>query len=211
MKRITSRQITDELYPPQEELERLIREEGETSLARYFPGYEKQARRYLRRNRFNPARQTIDEFFDDVCREMAVRAVDFQNRQERIEKILGKLRDKRCRAVRRLRLYALRVLGVAGVARDRLAIAEMQALADQLVREGFYAHCVQASTGSLYVYGHRSGNGYRTEFEVRLSDHSPDPSFFAKDLDCADCRTVEDARAAVKRLKARRTLIVEDD
>jgi hypothetical protein len=210
-RRISSRQITDELYPPTEELERLIKNEGETSLARYFPGYERAARRYLRRNRFDPSTQTVEAFFDDLCRHMAVVAVDCQYRQERIEQILGKLRDTLCREARRVELYALRVLGVAGIARDRLAIAEMQALADQLVSEGFYAHLHQASTGSLYVYGFRRRDGYRTEFEVRLSDHSPHESFYSKDLDCADCRTIKEARAAVKRLKSHRTLVVEDD
>jgi hypothetical protein len=211
MKRISSYEITDLLNPPTEELERLIKNEGNLALARYFPGYERAARRYLRRHAYDPSRMTLVEFFDDVCREMAVRAVDFQNRQERIEEILGKLRDTLCREVRRVRLLLLRVLAVAGVARDRLAIAEMQDLVDQLVSEGFYAHLHQASTGSLYVYGFRRRDGYRTEFEVRLSDHSPHESFYSKDLDCADCRTVEEAREAVKLLKSRQTLVVEDD
>jgi hypothetical protein len=204
MKRITSRQITDELYPPTEELERLIREEGEVSLARYFPGYERAARRYLRRNEFNPARQTIDEFFDDVCREMAVRAVDFQNRQERIEEILGKLRDKRCRAVRRLRLYALRILAAVGCRRQpHLNVAEMQSLSDHLNAQGYGTFINLASTGSVYLLVWKDGAG----FEVRLSDHDPAPGCTVH----ADCRTIQQVRAAVELLKSRRTLIVEDD
>jgi hypothetical protein len=204
MKRITSRQITDELYPPKDELLALLADEGETSLAQYFTGYERAAQKYLRRNRFDPSTQTVEAFFDDLCRHMAVVAVDFQNRQERIEELLGKLRDKRCRAVRRLRLYALRILAAVGCRRQpHLNVAEMQSLSDHLNAQGYGTFINLASTGSVYLLAWKDGAG----FEVRLSDHDPSPSC---NVD-ADCRTIQQVRAAVELLKSRRTLIVEDD
>jgi hypothetical protein len=104
MTRITSHQITDELYPAKDELLALIENEGETSLARYFTGYERAARRYLRRHAYDPSKQTVEAFFDDLCRHMAVVAADAQNREERLAERRRRIR----RELRRWKMWLYR-------------------------------------------------------------------------------------------------------